>query len=83
MLGVNALAGLDFTLSPGTGNLEMTSDRPEGEVVPFFPVEGRVGLKARMGSEVLTLILDSGSTHTVLFRKPVAMAKNKSVATTF
>jgi predicted aspartyl protease len=83
VLGVNALAGLDFTLSPSNGRLELTDDRPQGEVVPFFPIEGRIGLKARMGSEMLTLILDSGSTHIVLFRTPVAMAKTRSLASTF
>jgi predicted aspartyl protease len=83
VLGVNALAGFDFTLSPTTGQLELTTDRPDGEVVPFYSVEGRIGLKARMGSEILTLVLDSGSSHIVLFRTPVAMAKTKSLASTF
>jgi hypothetical protein len=83
VLGVNALAGSDFTLSPTSGRLELTADEPEGEVVPFYPIEGRIGLKARMGSEILTLILDSGSSHVVLFRTPAAMAKTKSLASTF
>ena len=83
VLGINALAGLDFTLSPAGGNLELTAERPDGEVTPFYLVEGRIGLKARMGSETLTLILDSGSTHVVLFRTPGAMAKTKSLATIF
>ncbi len=83
VLGINALAGIDFTLSLASGHLELTTERPEGEVVPFFPVEGRIGVKARMGSEVLTLILDSGATHMVLFHTPEAMAKTKSLASTF
>ncbi len=83
VLGINALAGLDFTLSPADGKMELTTERPNGEVAPLYLVEGRIGLKARMGSEILTLILDSGSTHVVLFRTPGAMAKTKSLATTF
>jgi len=83
VLGVNALAGFDFTLSPTTGHLELTADRPDGEAVPYYPVEGRIGLKARMGNEILTLVLDSGSSHVILFRTPAAMAKTKSMASTF
>jgi predicted aspartyl protease len=83
VLGVNALSAFDFTLSPLTGNLDLTAERPDGEVVPFYAVEGRIGLKAQMGSETLTLILDSGSTHVVLFRTPQAMAKTKSLNSTF
>jgi hypothetical protein len=83
VLGINALAGIDFTLSPADGNLQLTMERPNGEVAPFYPVEARIGLKARMGTEVLTLILDSGSSHVVLFRTPGAMAKTKSLANTF
>jgi predicted aspartyl protease len=83
VLGVNALAGFDFTLSPATGRLELTADRPSGEVVPFYWIEGRIGLKARMGSEILTLVLDSGSSHVILFRTPAAMLKTTSLASTF
>ena len=61
----------------------LTVDRPDGEVVPLCSVEDRIGFKARMGSEILTLILDSGATHVVLFHTPVAMAKTKSLAGTF
>ena len=82
MLGINALVGLDFTLST-TGQLELTADRPNGEVVRLYRIEGRIGVKALMGSEVLTLILDSGSSNVVLFRTPAAMAKTKSLTSTF
>jgi hypothetical protein len=82
VLGVNALSLFDFTLSPSTGHLNLTADRPDGEVVPFYSVEGRIGLKAQMGSETLTLILDSGSNHVVLFRTPLAMANTKSLIST-
>lgn len=83
LLGVNALRGLDFSLSPPAGKLEFSGRRPEGEVVPFSTVEGRIALKARMGEENLTLILDSGATHVVLFRTPAAMAKIRPVASIF
>src|SRR5205814_1227746 len=75
VLGLNALRGFDFTLSPGAGRLDLTAERPAGEVVPFDRVEGRIAMKAQMGQENLTLILDSGSSHMVLFRVPAAMAK--------
>jgi hypothetical protein len=39
-------------------------------------------VKARMGHEDLTLILDSGATHIVLFRTPQAMAKSRPVEST-
>ncbi len=83
VLGLNALAGLDFTLVPGVGTLDLAAERPEGEVVPFDLVEGRIAVKARMGQESLTLILDSGSSHVVLFRVPAAMAKTRSISSTF
>lgn len=83
VLGVNALAGFDFTLSPATGRLDLAAERPDGEVVPFFRLEGRIAVKARMGLETLTLILDSGSTNVVLFRTPAAMAKTRPVESTF
>jgi predicted aspartyl protease len=83
LLGIDALRDSSFTLSPSTGRLEFTAERPAGEVVPFYRVEGRLALKARMGSEVLTLILDSGSTNVVLFRRPEAMARTSSVSAAF
>ena len=83
VLGLNALAALDFTLSPASGHLDLTADRPEGEVVPLYLIEGRIGLRARMGNETLTLILDSGSSHVVFFRTPLVMAKTKALIATF
>lgn len=83
VLGLNALSGFDFTLSPPSGRLDLTATRPAGEVVPFSRVEGRIALRTQMGRESLTLILDSGSTHVVLFRTPAAMAKTRSVSGTF
>lgn len=81
VLGINALSGFDFTLSPLTGVLDDTAERPAGEVVPFYRMEGRIAIKARMGNETLTLILDSGSSHVVLFRTPAAMANTPPVST--
>lgn len=83
VLGLNALNGFDFTLSPATGHLHDALERPSGEVVPFRRIDGRIALTARMGSESLTLALDSGSSHVVLFRTPEAMAKTKPVSSTF
>ncbi len=83
VLGVNALAGLDFTLAPARGRFELTTGRTAGQALPFSVIEGRIAVKARMGSEILTLILDSGATHVVLFRTPAAMAKTKSLAATY
>ena len=82
VLGLNALTSFDFTLSPPIGRLEDTVERPDGEVVPFFQSEGRMAIKVRMGEETLTLVLDSGSNHIVLFRLPAAMAKVRPVPTT-
>ncbi len=76
VLGLNALAGFDFTLSPRAGRLDLTAARPRGEVVPFYRLEDRIALKARMGRETLTLILDSGASHVALFRTPEAMQKS-------
>src|SRR5690242_2260716 len=73
VLGFDALVGYDFTLLPRTGRLELTRGRPAGAVTPFHRVEGRIAVAARMGSEVLNLILDSGANHVVLFRMPHAM----------
>jgi predicted aspartyl protease len=83
VLGLAALSSLDFTLSPSTGSLDQEAKRPLGTVVPFFRIDGRMAVKARMGNEVLTLILDSGATHVVLFRTPAAMASVPPVSTTF
>jgi len=66
-------------LSPATGILDEKAERPAGEVIPFHRLEGRMAVKARMGRETLTLILDSGSNHVVLFRVPSAMATIKPV----
>ena len=82
VLGANALKNFDFTLSPPTGVLEDTTERPAGEVVPFDVIDGRIAIKARMGEETLTLVLDSGANHIVLFRLPAAMAKVHPVPTT-
>jgi len=83
VLGVNALAGLDFTLCPRDGKLELANQRPKGTVLPFIRIEDRIAIQARMGRETLTLILDSGATHIVLFHTPEAMAKSPALRTTF
>jgi hypothetical protein len=83
LLGLNALAGRSFSLTPAAGRLELDVPRPPGDAVPLRLVEGRLALTAAMGDETLTLALDSGSTHTVLFRTPAAMAKVRPVSTTF
>lgn len=83
VLGLNALAGLDFALVPGSGKLDLTAERPSGEVVPFSRLEDRIAIQARMGRENLTLILDSGATHMVLFHTPEAMVETPLVTTTF
>jgi hypothetical protein len=82
ILGLNALTSFNFTLSPPDGRMDANAERPNGEVVPFTTVEGRIAVKASMGKEVLTMILDSGSNHVVLFRLPNAMARISSVPTT-
>jgi hypothetical protein len=80
ILGMSALASFNFTLLPGTNRLDHGSPRPEGQSVPFRRLEsGRIAVTARMGSEPLTLILDSGSTNVVLFGLPAAMAKTPPV----
>jgi predicted aspartyl protease len=83
LLGLNALAGLDFELLPKKGRLELAAVRPAGEALPMRRVENRIAVEARMGSETLTLILDSGATNLVLFRTPDAMAKTDSLAASF
>jgi len=83
VLGINALADSDFSLSPRTGKLDINGTRPSGESVPFYRVEDRIAIRARMGDEDLTLILDSAATHMVLFRTPRAMAKTNTIPATF
>jgi predicted aspartyl protease len=83
LLGLNALAGRSFSLTPAAGRLELDGARPSGDAVPLRLVEGRIALTAAMGEERLVLALDSGSTHIVLFRTPAAMAKVRPVSTTF
>ncbi len=81
ILGLSALDGLNFTMTPSGRRLDCHAPRPSvGEVVPFVRVEGRLAVNARMGSERLTLILDSGSTNIVLFHVPEAMTKTAPVA---
>ncbi len=83
LLGLNAFGHRAFTLTPGAGRFELEAERPAGETIRFERVEGRIAVKARMGEETLRLILDSGSSHVVLFRVPQAMAKVRPVSTTF
>jgi predicted aspartyl protease len=83
LLGLNALAGLNFSLSPATGRLTLSAERPVGEVVPFSRIEDRLALKGAMGTDTLTLLLDSGSTHVVLFRIPELMSKTPPVNATY
>ncbi len=83
VLGMNALEGSDFSLMPAAGKLELEAPPTAGVAVPYYRVEDRIAVKARMGAEELTLILDSGATHVVLFRKPAAMAKVRPVETTY
>jgi predicted aspartyl protease len=83
VLGLNALTTFDFTLTPNTHKLDHSAKRPAGTAVPFSMVEGRMTVKARMGRETLTLILDSGSTNIVLFRKPEAMTNVPPVTGVF
>jgi predicted aspartyl protease len=80
VLGLNAFTGLDFALLPRAGRLDLTSGRPAGEAVPLYRVDERMAIKARMGRETLTLILDSGATHAVLFHTPAAMKKTRAIA---
>jgi hypothetical protein len=82
ILGMDALAGLDFALSPAEGKMDVNVERPSGDAVPLFRKEGRIAIQARMGREDLTLILDSGASHVLLFRTPEAMAKIKPVEAT-
>ena len=82
VLGLNALAGASFTLLPRARRLDLTAGRPAGEAVPIIRVEDRLAVAARMGRETLTLIVDSGANHVVLFRTPEAMAKTGAVTST-
>jgi hypothetical protein len=79
LLGIGALAGHRFTITPKAARLELDSARPEGQAIPCYVVGGRITLKARMGSEDLFLALDSGGHHVILFRTPAAMSKTKPV----
>ena len=83
VLGINALRHVDLALSPRSGTLDISGERPTGKVVPFYWVEERIAIKARMGREDLTLILDSGAPHIVLFHKPEAMANSRAVPAVF
>ena len=83
VLGANALAHFDYSLTPRTGRLDTGTTRPlAGEVIPFSVVDGRITVQARMGREDLALALDSGASHMVLFRTPEAMAKTHAITTT-
>lgn len=79
VLGSNILARFNFLLSPSAGELSTTDPRPAGPAIPFQAVDDRIVLHARMGSETLALVLDSGASHIVLFRTPEAMRKTHSV----
>jgi hypothetical protein len=83
LLGLSALAGLNFAISPSSHRLELSPDPPPGEVIPFYQAEGRIAVKARMGRETLTLIVDSGASHLVLFRLPEAMAETPPIESVF
>jgi predicted aspartyl protease len=83
ILGANALAGLNFTLIPSKGRLEIDSERPAGDAVPLQLRDGRMAVTARMGDEELRLVLDSGASNLVFFRTPVAMSKVRPVAAAF
>src|SRR5262245_53010769 len=83
VLGLSALSGLNFALTPSTGKLDLKADRPAGEVMKLSRVEDRIAVQAQMGDEMLTLILDSGTSNVVLFRTPAAMAKTRSIASNF
>lgn len=87
VLGINALRHVNFLLAPREGVLRIGSAavRPtEGDVVavPMREVEGRIVIGARMGREPLSLVLDSGANHVVLFRMPEAMARTSPVSST-
>jgi hypothetical protein len=79
---MNALSDFDFALLPRAGKLDAGAKRPSGHIVPFYRIEGRIAIKAQMGHENLTLILDSGATHMVLFRTPEAMANSPALPLT-
>ena len=83
VLGMNALDQFDFALRPRSATLDIAPARPPGQAVPFYRIEDRLAIKARMGREDLTLIVDSGATHIVLFRMPKAMANSPALPTTF
>ena len=82
LLGINALQGLNFALTPASGRLEIGGPRPEGVATPIYSVENRLALRAQMGGESLLLALDSGAHHVILFHTPAAMAKTSAVPAT-
>ena len=85
VLGINALRQVSFLLAPRDGVIRIGGDvaRPaDGVAVPMREVEGRVVIGARMGREPLSLVLDSGANHVVLFRMPEAMARTSPVSST-
>lgn len=85
VLGINALRQVSFLLTPRDGVIRIGSDavRPtDGVAVPMREVEGRIVIGARMGREPLSLVLDSGANHVVLFRMPDAMARTSPVSST-
>ena len=83
VLGLSALSGLNFMLTPAIGKLDFAGEPPVGETLKFWRLEDRIAVKARMGEEILTLILDSGASNVVLFRTPAAMAKTRPIASNF
>lgn len=81
VLGANALRGFDVLLSAKTRTVSIGARRPAGgAAIPYQDADGRVVVKATMGSEVLSFVLDSGASHIVLFKTPAAMAKTRPVA---
>ncbi len=79
VLGANALRGLDYTLLPRKGELQVGAPRPEGVVLPLGFARDRLRIDAKMGTETLRFVLDSGANHVVLFRTPEAMRKTPPV----
>ena len=82
VLGLNAFAGLNYTLRPAAGKLEIAPPRPNGETLPLRRAEGRIAIPAVMGNETLNFVLDSGANHVVLFRTPRAMSRIAAVPST-
>jgi predicted aspartyl protease len=87
VLGINALRHVNSLLAPREGVLRIGSAavRPtDGDVVavPLREVEGRLVIPMQMGRDELSLVLDSGANHVVLFRMPKAMARTSPVSST-